>query len=406
MPRADKPLRLVSSRDSGDRLFWVVVHDDWPEHVDFLPMELPGRNLRLRPVHLPGEAHYWYNMGEAIEAIDRHGLTTLAGSDRIAPVADVDARGVLKRRAVGSAAPGGRRRATAKVTMPCGHTVVPDPERDDWCSVCEVEAEALEAEEEKRLRTRHDPSDPGITDRRIAYLRSLGEDKRNTPAWRDAMHERDLVARSRRVAASEDAPREPPVRTRRSQRERVGRFEDAGIALMYGAVKTAQGWAPQVWENGRELMSTYAVGYRDRPEAERLALRRAEEQRERFSGDWHITIEPNVQAEPAGLARRRRGEHAAAEPSGLDRIYNVSLIETWRDDCGPDEEYTRERLALYVRACRSHVRGVPSNEPTPAGAEAWAQFERRAAAQERAGQLRADMLAAADTFEQLARKLK
>lgn len=91
------------------------------------------------------------------------------------------------------------------------------------------------------------------TDRRIAYLRSLGEDKRNTPAWRDAMHERGLLARARRIAANEDVPREPPVRTRRSQRERAGKFEDAGIALMYGAVKTAQGWAPQVWENGREL---------------------------------------------------------------------------------------------------------------------------------------------------------
>lgn len=31
------------------------------------------------------------------------------------------------------------------------------------------------------------------SDRRIRYLMSVGEDKRNTVAWRDAIHERQLL---------------------------------------------------------------------------------------------------------------------------------------------------------------------------------------------------------------------
>ena len=32
-----------------------------------------------------------------------------------------------------------------------------------------------------------------ISDRRIRTLMALGEDKRNTAAWRDALHERQLL---------------------------------------------------------------------------------------------------------------------------------------------------------------------------------------------------------------------
>jgi hypothetical protein len=35
-----------------------------------------------------------------------------------------------------------------------------------------------------------------ISDRRLAYLESRGEDKRNTVAWRDAVYERGVIERS------------------------------------------------------------------------------------------------------------------------------------------------------------------------------------------------------------------
>jgi hypothetical protein len=36
----------------------------------------------------------------------------------------------------------------------------------------------------------------GIIGRRIAYLRSLGEDARNTAAWRDAVYEQNEFSRA------------------------------------------------------------------------------------------------------------------------------------------------------------------------------------------------------------------
>lgn len=32
-----------------------------------------------------------------------------------------------------------------------------------------------------------------VSDRRIAYLKKMGEDKRNTVAWRDAVHEQAML---------------------------------------------------------------------------------------------------------------------------------------------------------------------------------------------------------------------
>lgn len=116
-----------------------------------------------------------------------------------------------------------------------------------------------------------------ISDRRIAALKANGEDVRNTPAWRDAMHERRVI---------NFTTYKPPKR-KRSGHTRV--------AITWYAIpnenhKDPRGnYLPAYELDGKVHGDTYGRGY-DKAEAEQLAEARAHKEAERYTGDWDVTV--------------------------------------------------------------------------------------------------------------------
>jgi hypothetical protein len=117
-----------------------------------------------------------------------------------------------------------------------------------------------------------------ISDRRIAYLISKGENVRNTPAWRDAVHEQ-------RVINFQD-----PAKRKRDPRSTFTRVAITWYAIPNENKRDPRGGYLPVYEvDGKMRGDTYGRGY-DKAEAEKLAEARAHEEAERYTGDWNVTV--------------------------------------------------------------------------------------------------------------------
>lgn len=117
-----------------------------------------------------------------------------------------------------------------------------------------------------------------ISDRRIAALIANGEDVRNTPAWRDAVHERRMI----------DLMSAKPSRSRsvRSGHTRV----DIRWYAVPNANQAAGGFLPMIEEDGRARGDTWATRGYSKAEAEAEAEAMAGEAADRFVGDWNVVV--------------------------------------------------------------------------------------------------------------------
>jgi hypothetical protein len=119
-----------------------------------------------------------------------------------------------------------------------------------------------------------------ISDRRIAALIANKEDVRNTPAWRDAMHERRAI---------NFATYKPKPKPRRE------RSEHTRVAITWYAIpnenkRDARGGYMPVYElDGKVRGDTYGRGY-DKAEAEQRAEAMAHKEAARYTGDWNVTV--------------------------------------------------------------------------------------------------------------------
>ncbi len=115
-----------------------------------------------------------------------------------------------------------------------------------------------------------------ISDRRIAALRANGEDKRNTPAWRDAMSERRMI----NIMTSK-RPSKPKVSS------------DERVAITWYVIPNtntrAGGFLPVYSVDGKQRGDTYGRGY-DKATAERMAEEMAHAEAARYIGDWDVTV--------------------------------------------------------------------------------------------------------------------
>lgn len=126
----------------------------------------------------------------------------------------------------------------------------------------------------------------GISERRIAALIANREDVRNTPAWRDAVSENqmiDLMSRS-----SED----PYVPSRR--RIGIDRSKHTRVEIRWYAIpnqnKASDGFLPMIEEDGRARGDTWSNRAYDKAEAEAIAKEKAHEAASRFVGDWNVVV--------------------------------------------------------------------------------------------------------------------
>jgi len=102
-------------------------------------------------------------------------------------------------------------------------------------------------------------------------------------------------------AASLESARATAADLRASYRYEIhdhsGREDPRGagaVLLEWGAapnVREGHGWLPQLWENGRQALDTYAArGLDSESDAMAMAERLARERVDRYSGDWMITL--------------------------------------------------------------------------------------------------------------------
>ena len=115
-----------------------------------------------------------------------------------------------------------------------------------------------------------------ISERRIAFLISKGEDVRNTPAWRDAMSESRMI----RFRSG------PPRSVDRSKHTRV----DIRWYAIPNGNKVAGGFLPVIEEDGKLRGNTWAGRGYDRAAAEAMAEAKAHEAAARFVGDWNVIV--------------------------------------------------------------------------------------------------------------------
>jgi hypothetical protein len=122
-----------------------------------------------------------------------------------------------------------------------------------------------------------------ISARRIAALISNGEDVRNSPAWRDALHESRMIDLMSRARAGTAGHR---IGTRRSGHTRV----DIRWYAIPNQNATSGGFLPMIEEDGKKRGSTWSDRGYAKAEAESMAEARAHEAASRFVGDWDIVV--------------------------------------------------------------------------------------------------------------------
>lgn len=120
-----------------------------------------------------------------------------------------------------------------------------------------------------------------ISERRIAALIANGEDAHNTPAWRDAMHESQMIGLMSRMHAAPVVSSSP-------------RAKHTRVELRWYAIpnqnKRASGFLPMIEEDGKMRGDTWASRGYDKVQAETMAEEQAHEAASRFSGDWNIIV--------------------------------------------------------------------------------------------------------------------
>lgn len=125
-----------------------------------------------------------------------------------------------------------------------------------------------------------------VSERRIAALRANGEDVRNSPAWRDAMHE------SRAIGLWSGASRSGSRAT--VDRSNHNRSSHARVDFRWYAVpnenKSAGGFLPMIEEDGRRRGDTWSGRHYSKAEAEAMAEEKAHEAASRFVGDWNVVV--------------------------------------------------------------------------------------------------------------------
>jgi hypothetical protein len=118
-----------------------------------------------------------------------------------------------------------------------------------------------------------------ISDRRMAYLVSKGEDARNTVAWRDAVVERRMLDFAEGIRG-----------TKRGKRSDLTRVTIVWYAFPNMNKRDARGGFMPVYElDGKVRGDTYGRGY-DKEEAEQLAEAMAHKEAERYIGDWDVIV--------------------------------------------------------------------------------------------------------------------
>lgn len=123
-----------------------------------------------------------------------------------------------------------------------------------------------------------------ISDRRIAALITNGDDVRNTSAWRDAQHERQVINFADPVRAKAYAKRA------RDARAGFTKIEITWYARPNENKRDPRGaWMPVYELDGKIKSDTYGRGY-DKAEAEAEAEAMAHREAERYVGDWNITV--------------------------------------------------------------------------------------------------------------------
>jgi hypothetical protein len=122
-----------------------------------------------------------------------------------------------------------------------------------------------------------------ISERRIAGLITNGEDVRNSPAWRDALHESQMIDLMSRVRAGTAGHR---IGTRRSGHTRV----DIRWYAIPNQNKTSGGFLPMIEEDGKKRGDTWRGRGYSKAEAESMAEAEAHEAASRFVGDWDVVV--------------------------------------------------------------------------------------------------------------------
>jgi hypothetical protein len=117
-----------------------------------------------------------------------------------------------------------------------------------------------------------------ISDRRIAVLTANREDVRNTPAWRDALHERRVINFAMPATKSKRVPR--------SEHTRV----DIRWYALPNTNKIAGGFLPMITEDGKARGDTWSGRGYSKAEAEARAEAKAHEAGARFTGDWNVVV--------------------------------------------------------------------------------------------------------------------
>jgi len=125
-----------------------------------------------------------------------------------------------------------------------------------------------------------------ISESRIAALITNGEDARNSPAWRDAMHEGRMIDLMSMATARPVVPAGRRIGTSRSKHTRVN--------IRWYAIpnqnKTSGGFLPMIEEDGKERGDTWRGRGYSKAEAESMAEAEAHEAASRFVGDWDVVV--------------------------------------------------------------------------------------------------------------------
>lgn len=122
-----------------------------------------------------------------------------------------------------------------------------------------------------------------ISERRIAALIANGEDVRNSPAWRDAIHERQMIGLMSRMGKDTVGRR---IDTSRSGHAQV----DIRWYAIPNQNRISGGFLPMLAEDGKERGDTWSGHGYTKAEAESMAETSAHEAASRFVGDWNVVV--------------------------------------------------------------------------------------------------------------------
>lgn len=125
-----------------------------------------------------------------------------------------------------------------------------------------------------------------ISERRIVALIANGEDVRNSPAWRDAVHESRMIDLMSRAGSDQVVPSWQRIGIDRSKHTRV----DIRWYAIPNENKKSGGYLPVIEEDGKVRGNTWASRGYEKAEAEAMAEAKAHDAASRFTGDWNIVV--------------------------------------------------------------------------------------------------------------------